>query len=46
MRPMLVNPKQKIAVLAAGLAIATSGLVTEAQQQPSDAKAPTAVAKT
>jgi hypothetical protein len=30
MRPMLVNTKQKIAVLASGLAIATTGLVTEA----------------
>ena len=30
MRPMLVNTKQKIAVLASGLVIATTGLVTEA----------------
>jgi hypothetical protein len=30
MRPMLVNTKQKIAVLASGLAIATTGFVTEA----------------
>jgi hypothetical protein len=29
MRPMLVNPKQKIAVLASGLAIATTGFVTD-----------------
>ena len=30
MRPILVNSKQKIAVLASGLAIATTGFVTEA----------------
>jgi hypothetical protein len=30
MRPILVNTKQKIAVLASGLAIATTGFVTEA----------------
>jgi hypothetical protein len=30
MRPMLVNTRQKIAVLASGLAIATTGFVTEA----------------
>jgi hypothetical protein len=31
MRPILVNSKQKVAVLASGLAIATTGLVTDAQ---------------
>jgi hypothetical protein len=31
MRPMLVNTKQKIAVLASGLAIATTGFVTDSQ---------------
>jgi hypothetical protein len=31
MRPMLVNTKQKIAVLSAGLAIATTGFVTDTQ---------------
>jgi hypothetical protein len=31
MRPMLVNSKQKIAVLASGLAIASTGLVTDTQ---------------
>ena len=30
MRPMLVNTKQRIAALASGLAIATTGFVTEA----------------
>jgi hypothetical protein len=35
MRPMLVNTKQKIAVLASGLAIATTGLVTDAQASSS-----------
>ena len=34
MRPMLVNTKQKIAVLASGLAIATTGLVTDDQANP------------
>jgi hypothetical protein len=29
MRPMVVNTKQKIAVLAAGLVVATTGLVTD-----------------
>jgi hypothetical protein len=29
MRPIVVNTKQKIAVLAAGLAVATTGLVTD-----------------
>jgi hypothetical protein len=32
---MLVNTKQKIAVLASGLAIATTGLVTDAQASAS-----------
>lgn len=31
MRPMLVNTKQTIAVLASGLAIATTGFVTDDQ---------------
>lgn len=31
MRPMLVNPRQKIAVLASGLVIATTGFVTDTQ---------------
>jgi hypothetical protein len=31
MRPMLVNSRQKIAVLASGLAIATTGFVTDTQ---------------
>jgi hypothetical protein len=31
MRPMLVNTKQKVAVLASGLAIATTGFVTDTQ---------------
>jgi hypothetical protein len=31
MRPILVNTKQKIAVLASGLAIATTGFVTDTQ---------------
>lgn len=31
---MLVNTKQKIAVLASGLAIATTGLVTDTQGAP------------
>jgi hypothetical protein len=31
MRPILVNPKQKVAVLASGLAIATTGFVTSDQ---------------
>jgi hypothetical protein len=30
MRPILVNTRQKIAVLASGLAIATTGFVTDA----------------
>jgi len=38
MGPLLVNTKQKIAVLASGLAIATTGFVTDAQaSSPSDA---------
>jgi hypothetical protein len=31
MRPMLVNTNQRIAVLASGLAIATTGFVTDSQ---------------
>ena len=47
MRPMLVNTKQKIAVLASGLAIATTGLVTEATANapvPSQGERPAAAA--
>ena len=40
MRPMLVNTRQKIAVLASGLAIATTGFVTDADA--SNAVAPSA----
>jgi hypothetical protein len=37
MRPILVNTKQKVAVLASGLAIATTGfVVTDAQATPGD----------
>jgi hypothetical protein len=31
MGPILVNTKQKVAVLASGLAIATTGMVTDAR---------------
>jgi hypothetical protein len=37
MRPILVNTKQKVAVLASGLAIATTGFVTESQASTSPA---------
>jgi hypothetical protein len=40
MRPMLVNPKQKIAVLASGLAIASTGLVTDAKASSPSVGAP------
>jgi|tagenome__1003787_1003787.scaffolds.fasta_scaffold18152706_2 hypothetical protein len=40
MRPMVVNTKQRIAVLASGLAIATTGFVTDAQASaPGDSRA-------
>jgi len=44
MGPLLVNTKQKIAVLASGLVIATTGLVTDAQPTDKSAPAPSAQA--
>ena len=47
MGPILVNTKQKVAVLAAGLVVATSGFLTEqapAAQPPAQATAAAAVA--
>jgi hypothetical protein len=43
MRPMLVNTKQKVAVLAAGLVVATTGLVTD-QASAADPPAPVSAA--
>ena len=36
MRPILVNTKQKVAVLASGLAIASTGVVTYANASTKD----------
>jgi hypothetical protein len=40
MRAILVNTKQKVAILASGLAIATTGLVTDTSPDKAQAKAP------